>query len=196
MTANANQDVTVRADSTKNISNQGIAAAGGLGLGAAGSMALTLIGGAMSDNASQNLSNDNGDMVAEAASDAGEDRGTYDNDSAKSNTAAYTEADDNETLALVANQTSGIANDINGSDSDSTLAEIAAGAVITAGGTLAVEAEETLNLSQIAGGVAGGGVGVGGFVAIADYAGSVTARIGDNSVIDNITSIKLERNGE
>ena len=191
VTANANQDVTVRADSTKNISNQGIAAAGGLGLGAAGSMALTLIGGAMSDNASQNLSNDNGDMVAEAASDAGEDRGTYDNDSAKSNTAAYTEADDNETLALVANQTSGIANDINGSDSDSTLAEIASGAVITAGGTLAVEAEETLNLSQIAGGVAGGGVGVGGFVAIADYAGSVTARIGDNSVIDNITSLSL-----
>ena len=191
VTANANQDVTVRADSTKDISNQGIAAAGGLGLGAAGSMALTLIGGSMSDNASDNLQNDNGDMVAEAAADAGEDRGNYDNDSAKTNTAAYTEADDNETLALVATQTGGIANDVNGSDGDSTLAEIAAGANITAGGALTVEAEETLKLSQIAGGVAGGGVGVGGFVAIADYAGSVTARIGNNSVIDNITSLNV-----
>ena len=191
VTAYANQDVTVRADSTKDISNQGIAAAGGLGLGAAGSMALTLIGGSMSDNASDNLQNDNGDMVAEAAADAGEDRGNYDNDSAKTNTAAYTEADDNETLALVATQTGGIANDVNGSDGDSTLAEIAAGANITAGGALTVEAEETLKLSQIAGGVAGGGVGVGGFVAIADYAGSVTARIGNNSVIDNITSLNV-----
>ena len=127
VTAYANQDVTVRADSTKDISNQGIAAAGGLGLGAAGSMALTLIGGSMSDNASDNLQNDNGDMVAEAAADAGEDRGNYDNDSAKTNTAAYTEADDNETLALVATQTGGIANDVNGSDGDSTLAEIAGG---------------------------------------------------------------------
>ena len=191
LTAQANQDVTVRADSTKNISNQGIAAAGGLGLGAAGSMALTLIGGAMSDNASENLSNDNGDMVAEAASDAGEDRGNYDNDSAKSNTAAYTEADDNETISLVATQTGGIADDINGSGSDSTLAEIGSGATITANGTLTVDAEETLKLSQIAGGVAGGGVGVGGFVAIADYAGSVTARIGDNTVIDNISSLNV-----
>ena len=41
LTATARDDVTVRADSTKDISNQGIAAAGGLGLGAAGSMALT-----------------------------------------------------------------------------------------------------------------------------------------------------------
>ncbi|MGC6517441.1 MAG: hypothetical protein ACON49_05385 [Candidatus Puniceispirillaceae bacterium] len=191
LVATAQNNVTVRADSTKDISNQGIAAAGGLGLGAAGSMALTLIGGSMSDNASENLSNDNGDMVAEAASDAGENRGTYDNDSAKSNTAAYTEADDNETLSLVAAQTSGIDNDINGSGADSTLAEIGNSATITANGKLAVEAEETLKLSQISGGASGGAVGVGGFVAVADYAGSVTARIGDNSVIDNISSLSV-----
>ena len=189
--ASARGDVSVRADSTKDISNQGIAAAGGLGLGAAGSMALTLIGGSMSDNASQNLSNDNGDMVAEAAADAGEDRGNYDNDSAKSNTRAYTEADDNETLTLVEAQTGGIADDINGSGADSTLAEIGSGAQITANGALSVEAEETLKLSQISGGVAGGAVGVGGFVAIADYAGSVRARIGQDSVIDNITSLSV-----
>ena len=41
-------------------SNQGIAAAGGVGLGAAGSVALTLIGGGMSDNASATLTNDGG----------------------------------------------------------------------------------------------------------------------------------------
>ena len=191
LTATARDDVTVRADSTKDISNQGIAAAGGLGLGAAGSMALTLIGGSMSDNASENLSNDNGDMIAEAAADAGENRGNYDNESAKTNTAAYTEADDNETLALVETQTGGIADDVRGSGSDSTLAEIGAGANITANGTLAVEAEETLKLSQISGGAAVGAVGVGGFIAVADYAGSVTARIGDNSVIDNISSLSV-----
>ena len=189
--AQAQGDVTIRADSTKDISNQGIAAAGGLGLGAAGSMALTLIGGSMSDNASQNLSNDNGDMVADAASDAGEDRGNYDNDSAKSNTRAYTEADDNETLTLVETQTGGIADDINGSGADSTLAEIGQGAQITANGALRVEAEETLKLSQISGGAAGGAVGVGGFVAIADYAGSVRANIGQNAVIDNITTLNV-----
>ena len=38
-------NVTVIADSTKNISNQGIAAAGGIGVGAAGSVAITLVGG-------------------------------------------------------------------------------------------------------------------------------------------------------
>ena len=190
--ASAQGDVTVKADSSKDIANQGIAAAGGLGLGAAGSMALTLIGGSMSDNASQNLSNDNGDMVAEAASDAGENRGNYDNDSAKSNTRAYTEADDNETLTLVEAQTSGIDNDINGSDGDSTLAEIGSGAQITANGAVRVEAEETLKLSQISGGAAIGAVGVGGYVAVADYAGSVTARIGDNSRIDNTTGVTVD----
>ena len=187
----AQNDITVKADVTKNISNQGIAAGGGVGLGAAGSMALTLIGGSMSDNASENLSNDNGDMVTEISSKAGDNRGNYDNDSAKSNTAAYTEADDNETIALVSAQTAGIENDIRGSASHSTLAEIGSGAQINAQGDLTVEAEETLSLSQIAGGAAVGSVGVGGFVAVADYAGSVTARIGDNSQIDNITSLTV-----
>mgnify|MGYP000291077933 CR=1 FL=1 len=191
LVASAQGDVRIRADSTKDVSNQGIAAAGGLGLGAAGSLALTLIGGEMSDNASQNLSNDNGDMVSEAAADAGEDRGNYDNDSAKTNTAAYTEADDNETLSLVAAQTGGIDDDINGDGADSTLAEIGANAQITANGALAVEAEETLKLSQISGGAAVGAVGVGGFIAVADYAGSVQARIGANAVIDNITDLTV-----
>ena len=100
----------------------------------------------MSDNASENYQNDNGDMI-EAAADAGENRGNYDNDSAKTNTAAYTEADDNETLALVETQTGGIADDVRvGSGSDLTLAEIHAGANITANGTLAVEAEETFEI--------------------------------------------------
>ena len=188
---NANDNVTVTADATKNVSNQGIAAAAGGIAGAAGSIALTLIGGSMSDNASQNLENDNGDLVTQAAADASEDRGNYDNDSAKANTAAYTEADDNDTIALVSAQTAGIANDVKGADSHSTLAEIGSGAQITAGGALTVDAEETLKLSQIAGGAAIGAVGLGGFVAVADYAGSVTARIGDNSQIDNVTSLSV-----
>ena len=70
----AEEDVVVLADSTKSISNQGVAFGGGIGLGAAGSVALTLIGGSMSDNASDSLSNDNGNMVADASGSVSQDR--------------------------------------------------------------------------------------------------------------------------
>ena len=191
----ARDDVTVDANSVKNISNQGIAFGGGVGLGAAGSVALTLIGGVMSDNASDTLSNDNGDMVADVADQASEDRNERksDNESANatSNTAAYTEADDNESNQLVQTQTAGLQNDIRGSSSDTTSASIGADVTITASGDVTVDATETLNLSQISGGAAIGAVGVGGFVAVADYGGSVSASIGDNTQIDNVTDLTV-----
>ncbi|MGC6439628.1 MAG: leukotoxin LktA family filamentous adhesin [Candidatus Puniceispirillaceae bacterium] len=192
---NAQDDVTVSADSSKDFHNTGIAFGGGVGLGAAGSVALTLVGGSMSDNASDTLSNDNGDMVADAASQSAKDRSEYetDNDSAnaKSNTAAYTSDDDAESNQLVMNQTAGLNDDIRGSGADSTRAEIGANVIMTADGDVTVRATETLELAQISGGAAIGSVGVGGFVAVADYAGSVTARIGDNTIIDNVTSLDV-----
>ena len=132
---NAQDDVTVSADSSKDFHNTGIAFGGGVGLGAAGSVALTLVGGSMSDNASDTLSNDNGDMVADAASQSAKDRSEYetDNDSAnaKSNTAAYTSDDDAESNQLVMNQTAGLNDDIRGSGADSTRAEIGANVIMT-----------------------------------------------------------------
>ena len=192
----ANDDVTVDANSRKDISNQGIAFGGGVGLGAAGSVALTLIGGGMSDNASDTLTNDNGNMVADAEANTSKDRGEYesDNDSANamSNTRAYTEDDDAEANQFAMNQTSGLQSDVEGTNSDSTLASIGSNVTMIAGGEVTVEATETLELSQISGGAAIGAVGVGGFVAVADYAGSVTARIGNNTSIDNTTGVTVD----
>ena len=192
----ANDDVSVDANSRKDISNQGIAFGGGVGLGAAGSVALTLIGGGMSDNASDTLTNDNGNMLADAEANASKDRGDYetDNDSANAmtNTRAYTEDDDAEANQLAMAQTSGIQSDVEGTDGDSTLAEIGSNVTIIAGGEVSVEATETLELSQISGGAAIGAVGVGGFVAVADYAGSVTSRIGSNTSIDNTTGVTVD----
>ncbi len=190
----AEEDVVVLAESTKSMSNQGIAFGGGLGLGAAGSVALTLIGGSMSDNASDSLSNDNGDMVSEASTSVGQDRQGNDGESetGKGRLNSYTGSHDNQTNSLVMAETSGLQGDVQGSGASSTLAEIGTNAVIRTSGAVRVEAEETLNLSQIAGGAAVGAVGVGGFVAVADYDGSVTARIGDGTTIDNATSLSVD----
>ena len=195
-TLNARDDVSVTASSSKDFHNTGIAFGGGVGVGAAGSVALTLIGGSMSDNASDTLSNDNGDMVADAASQSAKDRSEYETDddssNAKSNTNAYTEDDDAAANQLVMTQAGGLNNDIRGNGADSTRAEIGANVTLTASGDVSVEATETLELAQISGGASVGTVGVGGFVAVADYAGSVTARIGDNTVIDNVSSLSVD----
>ena len=191
----ANSDLTVRATSEKDISNQAIAFGGGVGLGAAGSVALTLIGGGMSDNASDSLNNDGGSIVADAEDQTSKDRGEYESDNesanATTNTRAYAAADDNASNQLAMSETSGLQSDVEGTDGDSTLASIGDNVTIIAAGDVSVEATETLELSQISGGAAIGAVGVGGFVAVADYAGSVTANIGSNTSIDNTTGVSV-----
>ncbi|EHI49802.1 hemolysin-type calcium-binding region [SAR116 cluster alpha proteobacterium HIMB100] len=190
----AEEDVVVLADSTKTLSNQGIAFGGGIGLGAAGSVALTMIGGSMSDNASDSLNNDGGNMVAQSSGSVGQDRQGNDGESetGKGRLSSYTGAHDNQTNSLVMAETSGMQGDVEGSGASSTLAEIGSNTVIRTSGAVQVEAEETLNLSQIAGGASVGLVGVGGFVAVADYDGSVTARIGDGTTIDNASALTVD----
>ena len=90
------------------------------------------------------------------------------------------------------NQTTGLQSDVEGTDSDTTLASIGSNVTMIAGGEVTIEATETLELSQISGGAAIGAVGVGGFVAVADYAGSVTAKIGNNTSIDNTTGVTVD----
>ncbi len=190
----AEDNILVLADSTKTVANQGVAFGGGLGLGAAGSVAITLIGGGMSDNASDSLSNDNGNMVAESSNKVSQDRQENDSEeeTGKSRLASYTQDDDNRTNALVIAETSGLQADIEGTGNSSTLAEVGSDVVLETSGVVRVEAEETLNLSQISGGAAIGSVGVGGFVAVADYGGSVGARIGDRTVIDNASALTVD----
>ena len=186
----ARDDVTITADSEKNISNQGIAAAGGLGLGAAGSVALTLVGGSMSEDGSDQLTNDNGNMLAEADTASSRDRSqnqTQDNNGNTSNggmdNASTSRLDDYDTQARVDAQMGGVQADVEGSGTDSTFAGIGTGVTIETGDDVTIGADEEINLSQIAGGAAFGAVGVGGFVAIGEYNGSVTAQIGDNSSV-------------
>ena len=87
-------NVTVIADSTKNISNQGIAAAGGIGVGAAGSVAITLVGGSMSQDASDTFEkedengNNTGNLLADAETSATRDRQEGDNASHDGNDAS------------------------------------------------------------------------------------------------------------
>ena len=190
----ARGNIDVLADSTKNISNQGIAFAGGGIAGAAGSVALSLIGGGMSDNASDTMTNDNGNMLDDVESQSTASRQQNDgsdNESAKANTRAYAGTYDNESNALAQSETAGLKNDVSGTGSDSTLAEIGANVTVVAGGDVSVRAEETINLSQVSGGAAVGAVGLGGFVAVADYNGSVAAKIGSNTSFDNITGLSV-----
>ena len=189
----ANDDLEVRAQSATEVANQGIAFGGGIGLGAAGSVALTLIGGTLSDNASGAFTNDNGDMLSDAGDTIGSDRMSYESEdgSAKANASAYTEDDDREAGALMMSLTADFEDDLKSNADDSTRAEIGIGAELTVGGDVSVVAEKTLNLSQISGGAAIGAVGVGGFVAVADYAGEVVAVVGSNTRIDNASSFNL-----
>ncbi|MGC6512260.1 MAG: leukotoxin LktA family filamentous adhesin [Parvibaculales bacterium] len=186
----ARDDVTITADSEKNISNQGIAAAGGIGLGAAGSVALTLVGGAMSEDGGDQLTNDNGNMLAEADTASSRDRSqnqTQDNNGNTSNggmdNASTSRLDGYDTQARVDAQMGGVQADVEGSGTDSTFAGIGTGVTIETGDDVTIGADEEINLSQIAGGAAFGTVGVGGFVAVGEYNGSVTAQIGDNSTV-------------
>ena len=189
----ANDDLEIRAQSTTEVANQGIAFGGGIGLGAAGSVALTLIGGSLSDNASGALNNDNGDMLSDAGDAIGSDRMSYESEdgSAKANASAYTADDDEEANRLMMSLTADFEDDLKSNADDSTRAEIGIGAELTVGGDVDIAAEKTLNLSQVSGGASIGAVGVGGFVAVADYAGEVVAVVGRDTRIDNASSFNL-----
>ncbi len=93
---------------------------------------------------------------------------------------------------LAEGEASGLQSDVLGGSADSTLAAIGSDVTIRTGGEVSVIAEETISLSQISGGAAIGSVGVGGFVAVADYGGSVGARIGDRTVIDNASALTVD----
>ena len=197
-------NVTVIADSTKNISNQGIAAAGGIGVGAAGSVAITLVGGSMSQDASDTFEkedengNNTGNLLADAETSATRDRQEGDNASHDGNDASgksnqlYADGYDNRANTLAEGEAVGLRSDVTGGNADSTLAAIGSDVTINNGGTVAVDAEETISLSQISGGAAIGSVGVGGFVAVADYGGSVGARIGDRTNISGADALIVD----
>ncbi|MGC6476026.1 MAG: leukotoxin LktA family filamentous adhesin, partial [Parvibaculales bacterium] len=178
----AQDDISIAADATKNISNQGIAAAGGIGLGAAGSVALTLIGGSMSEDGSDALTNDNGSIIGEADQSITSDRNANASDGGQQNTNT-SRLDDYDTNSKVATQTANLRSDIEGDGADSTLTQIGNSVQLVAGDDIGLAAEETISLSQIAGGAAGGAVGVGGFVAVGDYNGSVRTSVGNNSAL-------------
>ncbi len=178
----AQDDISVAADATKNISNQGIAAAGGIGLGAAGSVALTLIGGSMSEDGSDALSNDNGSIIGEADQSITSNRNANQSEGGQENTST-SRLDDYDTNSKVTTQTANLQSDIEGDGTDSTLTQIGDSVQLVAGDDIGLAAEETISLSQIAGGAAGGAVGIGGFVAVGDYNGSVRTSVGDNSAL-------------
>ncbi|MDC1135924.1 hypothetical protein OAT45_04360 [Alphaproteobacteria bacterium] len=201
----ATDDVSVIADSTKDISNQGIAAAGGVGVGAAGSVAITLVGGTMSQDSRDSFDkeddngNNTGNLIADAESSATQDRQAGDNSSQDGHSASgksnqlYASGYDNRANTLAEGEASGLQSDMLGGSADSTLAAIGSDVQISAaGGEVSVLAEETISLSQISGGAAIGSVGVGGFVAVADYGGSVGARIGDRTIIDNASALNVD----
>ena len=201
----ATDDVLVIADSTKNISNQGIAAAGGVGVGAAGSVAITLVGGSMSQDSRDTFDkqdddgNSTGNLLADAETSAtrdrseGEDSSHNGNDASGTSNQLYADGYSDRADTLAETEASGLQSDVLGGSADSTLASIGSDVTInTAGGEVSVLAEETISLSQISGGAAIGSVGVGGFVAVADYGGSVGARIGDRTVIDNASALTVD----
>ena len=170
-TISARDDVTVDANSTKNINNTVISFGGGGSVGASGSVALTIVGGAMSGDSGDYLEDDNGNMIAAAEADATQDRNAGDNEtavgndgnsrqtSAKSNQ-LYADQYDQEASTLAENESGGLQTDVEGASNQSTLASVGNNAVITAGDDLTVRASDETVLGTNAGGGGAGGAAV------------------------------------
>lgn len=202
-TVSATQDVGVSATSRKDIFNTAVAGAGGLGLGAAGSISIALVGDSMSSDASGKLSNDNGNIVSEADSKMSQDRKAgYDTDDQTSGDGQQTStaAGNADSIhmaghnkdSLIASETTGLAADINGSAADTTTAQIGVGASVSSGRDLNVSGVEYVRLRQIAGGVAIGAAAVGGWVAVTDYNANARALVHRGATL----SVDSDDNGD
>ncbi len=116
----ARRDVTVDAQSNKNINNTSISFAGGAGDAGSGSVALTIIGGAMSGDSGDYLENDDGNMIAAVEDETTQDRNAGDNEthngrktSGKSNQ-LYASQYDQSASNLAESESSGLQNDVEG----------------------------------------------------------------------------------
>ena len=189
---NAGNDIDVDAEAVKDFSSVDVAAAGGLGIGLAGSVGVLQIGGEInSDAKSKGLSNDQGDIVSGASS-----RSSYSSSTTNSNTngdSSYTSATIASKRSLVSSETGNLSSEVNCTGNacadNTTSARIEAGTTnahtqIKAKHAVTVNANESELIYLNASGGAIGAVGVGGWVASAQYQGQVNANVGDYTDVE------------
>jgi filamentous hemagglutinin family protein len=183
----ASDDITVEALAVKDFGSVDVAAAGGLGIGLAGSVGILQIGGAISSDAkSKGLSNDQGNIVSDVNS-----RAAYSADTQNSNTngdSSYTSATLGSSRGKVSSHTNNLMADVSCSGdacaNNTTSARIEAGTssahtMVKAKSDVTVNANEKVLVELESSGGAVGAVGVGGWVAYAQYKGQVNATVGN-----------------
>ncbi|MDD4600778.1 MAG: hypothetical protein PHQ46_06940, partial [Negativicutes bacterium] len=192
----AANDVDVNALATKDINVNTVSAGGGL-VGVAGSVSVLAIGGSLTDEARSYLSTEDGSGSAQ--SDADSKAQTNQADSMIGGY-AYTYTDEDGNTHNIADQASGTMGDktknISVSDAvtnntipvsplpHGTAAVIREGAKINAGGDVAVNAKDNLQLQSAAGSVAGGAGAFGGAVTVSVINHLTDAHIGSTAVVN------------
>ncbi|OSQ38199.1 filamentous hemagglutinin N-terminal domain-containing protein, partial [Thalassospira sp. MCCC 1A01428] len=183
----ATDDVSVTAHAQKDISATGIAGAGGLGAGVAGSVAIAILGGDADSRGTDQLTSDNGSITDQVNSDAGTDR-SADLTSSDAGKLAHSQAgdanSDRTTAKSKTRNVMGALDSSNGTFDDGVSAVIDQNATVKAGGNINVTAKDESRVRAFAGGAAVGAVGVGGWVAVASMGTTAQALIGQNADLD------------
>gem|GEM_PF-4139205 len=176
----ADRDVLVQASSNKDIDSVTVAAAGGAGMGVAGSVSIINVGSAIS-----------GEGSTAAASTS-----SFTNDaigSANGSLAGSSDAANAANAKINAQGSPSVSDEFNtaANVTHSTTASIGSSAVVDAGGDITVDADDVTEVDVIAGAVAlGGFYGVGGAVALVNLMSRTNATVGssaDLSAGDDIT---------
>ena len=165
----AGRDVTIEATSSRDIETTAIAGAGGLGVGAAGSLNLVFVGSKFDNDSQGQLTNDNGSVVAAIDSEASRDYAADHNSGDKgSHTQSTHRTNNQDTTAISANTTNleSYLNETNAASLDKTRAYVGTGSTIVAGDDITINARDDSVLDLTAGGAALGAGALGGWFAV------------------------------
>ncbi len=193
VTVDAGRDVTVLADSTKDVSSNTIAASLTGVVGVGGAVSLVTIGSAL-DTDSQKTINDE---------ESGNSTSAYINKQASQDNVSR-ELGDSEHVQGIKTDVSTksgsveVASDIDATTAaDKTQASIGAGSIIDAGRDVNVSAVDKTKIEIVTGGLAVGGVaGVGGAVGIGIKKSTTEAFIGAGTVVDAVGDVAVNADTE
>ena len=165
---NAGRDLAVTALSGRDIDTAAIAGAGGLAVGAAGSLNLVSIGSPLDSQGKGELGNNNGDSIGAIDQESSRDYAADHNSGEKGQmaTSSYRTAHQGESAATSTDGIDGHLNENATTSLDQSQAYIGQSSSITTGRDIVVKAQDSTRLRAIAGGAALGAVALGGWFAV------------------------------
>jgi|GEM_PF-5389641 len=191
----AGRDLRVTADADRTINSTAIAGTSGIGVGTAGSIDILAIGAELDDESSEELNNDNGDMVAGMDAQTSRDHRGDMEESDKFTVVQTQQTEGNQKDDLVAEKTTGIGGNINPSDDPrpgGTAAYVASGATVTAGHDIDIRATDRTRFHGLAGGGSVGAVSVGGMFATGHIRRDTRAYTGVGATLEAGNTITIE----